>query len=259
MEKEEDISRDADRVGSEIIESMQNPVKVIYMDSDFLYDYRLGSLLLLLNGEKDYEYVIKQLDEYENNPSMKITKSFPELGIAEEDIELMEYDVARQLHLHAISPRTGLLDDLSFMLASVNTYNRSQTDFAGVTLVVNCRRHVMPEFVWDKLVEYINGSDKSITLVKTNYSDWDDVPDKDFSRFDMMFIYDMINFGRSKKFRDLTQKMSATNKLVFAFPQLEKERDNPEEAKEALNNFETVMNIVFSKFSYIKKTISRKQ
>lgn len=259
MEKKDNLVSDADQIGTEIIESMQHPVKTIYMDSDFLYDYRLGSLLLLIKGEKDYEYVIKQLDAYECNPSLKITDSFPELNLTEEDVDQVEYDLERQTHLNVISPKTGLLEDLNDFLASVNTYNRSQTDTTGVTLIVNCRRHLMPDFVWDQLVDYVNSADKSITLVKTTFRDWDEVPNEDFNKFDMVFVYDMINFARSQLFRTKAQSMSTINKLMFAFPQLEKERKTPEEAKEAFENFENVMNVIFSKFSYIRKTISRKQ
>lgn len=246
-----------DKESAEIIESMMMPINTIYIDSDFLYDYRLGALLMFAKDENTYNYILSKIGEYECNPTMKITKVFPDLGLSEEDVDLMEFDVKYEPYVAAGAPRTEFLDDFQSFIAWVATYNKSQTDDNRILIIINFREHKPTEIQWKALRQFITMGSRYVSVVKTEYSDWDSIDDDLFDKIDMMFVYDMPNFANSLKLAHAVRRFTSHKKLLFAYPQVEIDRPTPEEDKEALDNFAAAMGIIFYKFSYIKRSISK--
>lgn len=257
MKSDEEFTQEVNQFSDSIIESMMNPITTIYIDSDFLYDYRLGALLLLIKGQEDYQYILDHLSYYEKNPTMKITNVFPDLKLTEEDVDLVENDIARRVHIQVVAPKTELLDGLTEFVAAVNTYNVSQAEAAKLTLIINCRRHDMQKSIWRDLVAYVRGFDPSVRMIKTNYYRWDEVPEDTIKDAGMLLVYDMSDFVKSKPVMSKMSTMSLNNKILIGYPQIEKDRDSEEETIEALRNFHSVMDVMFGKFIYIQKSISR--
>lgn len=256
-EEDKQFTRMVDKESTEIIKSMMMPMKTIYIDSDFLYDYRLGALLMLAKNEKEYNYILSKIEEYECSPTMKITRIFPELGLTEEDVDLMEYDLKYEEYVVAGAPRTEFLDIFHSFLAWISTYNRSQTDDKSFTVVINFRKHKMPESSWLKLKEYLSSGSTNVNVVKTEFNSWDNVPQDLFNIVDLLFVYDTPDFASSSMVSNAIRTLDTTKKLVFAYPQVETDRPTQEEDKEVLQNFESLAGMVFYKFSYIKKSISK--
>ena len=256
-EEDKQFTRMVDRESAEIIKSMMMPIKTIYIDSDFLYDYRLGALLMLAKNEDEYNYILSKLGEYECSPTMKITKIFPKLGLTEVDVDLMEHDLKYEKYVVAGSPRTDFLDEFESFVAWIATYNRSQTDDKRIDIIVNFREHAPTDAQWENIRSFLSCGSRFVNVSKTECNDWDGFSDEFIDKIDMMFVYDMPNFVNSIKVAHAVKRLTTHKKLLFAYPQVENDRETPEEDKEVLENFAAAMGIMFYKFSYIKKSISK--
>ena len=256
-EEDKKFTRLVDKESTEIIRSMMMPIKTIYIDSDFLYDYRLGALLMLAKNEKEYNYILSKLGEYECSPTMKITRVFPDLGFTEEDVDLMEYDLKFESYVVAGAPRTEFLDEFQSFIAWIATYNRSQTDDPRIDVIVNFRNHHPTDVQWNSLRGFMSVGSRFVNVIKTEYNDWDKMSDEFIDKIDMMFVYDMPNFASSLKVAHAVRRFTTHKKLLFAYPQIQIDRKTDKEDKDALDNFAAAMGIMFYRFSYIKKSISK--
>ena len=256
-EEDKAFTRMVDKESTDIINSMLMPVKFFYIDADFLYDFRLGALLLMSKTEEQYNYIISKLEEYECSPTMKITNIFKDLGYTEEDVNLMEHDLQYEKYVVAGAPRTKLLDEFKSVVAAIGTYNRTQTDDPGFTIIVNFRNHDIPESQWHELRGFLSAGSRMIHVAKTRYETWEEFPPDLFDKLDMILAYNMPDFVNSEMLAKSVKRFTTQKKAVMTYPQIENDRDTPEEEKDALDNFSALMGVMFYKFSYIKREISK--
>ena len=256
-EDDRQFTRMVDKESADIIKSMMMPMKTIYIDSDFLYDYRLGALLLLAKNENEYNYILSRLDEYECNPTMHITSVFPDLNLTETDVDLMEYDIKFEEYVIAGAPKTELLDEFHSFLAWIGTYNRSQTEDPGFTIIINFRNHKMPDEAWGKLKSYLSNGSKYIQIERTEFKSWDDMPRGLYENINLLFVYNIPDFASSFMVSNVMKTLITLKQIVFTYPQVEQDFDTQEDCKEALDNFSALAGTVFYKFAYIKRAISK--
>ena len=256
-EEDKQFTRMVDKESTEIIKSMMMPVNTIYIDSDFLYDYRLGALLMLAKNEDEYNYILSKLNEYECSPSMKITSVFPELNLTETDVDLMEHDLKFEKYVVAGAPKTEFLDEFNSFLAWVCTYNRSQTDSLDLNIIINFREHKMPDDAWEKLRSYLSSGSKHIKVVRTEFKSWDNMPRNLYETLNLLFVYNTPDFASSSMVSNVMKTLLTFKQIVFTYPRVETDFETQEEYKEALDNFSALAGTVFYKFSYIKRSISK--
>lgn len=68
-------------------ENFDKPITSVYLDMDFLQDYKLGALMNMISTEVEYEYIRSQIDAYNKSDTEIITNIFPSLGFKEEQVD----------------------------------------------------------------------------------------------------------------------------------------------------------------------------
>lgn len=249
------ISQAADR----ILEPFTTQKENIYIDSDMLYDYLFGVLMLQVKSQKQYDYVMSRLQEYSTSSEKDITKVFPDLGITTEEFASCMKDETCLKYTAVLAPPTGLLMELADMIVSINTYNKSKDVKTPVKMYINQRIVPMPSQIRKKLVAYLRAADPTLQIIYTDYKTWDEVPTELIKKLDFIGVGDMIDFTRqgTNSQKLLQEPGSLSNAIVFAHPVCDDDITDPEERKEALANFCNVMQVMFAKFIYTTRTIHR--
>lgn len=251
-----EIRRLMDKASENILKPMREPIREIYIDSDFLYDYRLGALLLKLKTNDEYQYVLKHLQEYEEGPSPKITSYFPDLKITEEDLDLLESDPVYEKILHVAAPSTKLLMDLSNIILRTNTFNSNKDNPEPLTVWINQRNHIMPQEVQNRLVGFLKAADPRVHIKFLNYRTWRHVDPKLFSRVKVFFVYSMIDFCKLGSVAvGFMRKKKTLDKIIVANFMVEDDIKKEDELRSAVNKFIAVMMSMFDSFRFIKKSV----
>lgn len=258
MENDVITSHLMSQVASEILRPFQEPVKAIYIDSDFLYDYRLGALLLKSDTQKEYDYIRENIHAYENGGSAKITKYFPELKVTEQMLDDLERDLEWNVFVQAAAPQTQLLKNFAAFIAKVNTYNHSRDESQSLRIVINQRRHKMTYRIWIDLVKYFFSIDKDLVISRTNYTDWYSISKEEISQFDILFVKDLVDFTRiGSSSQEMLKDNLMNNKVVISHKQTEADFDDPKKEEESLENFANLMRLMLKEFSFIKRSIAK--
>lgn len=251
--EEAKVHQAIDQVSEDILKPFKQPIRAVYIDADFLYDYRLGELLLKVTCDEDYQAILKHLDEYIDGTSLKITKYFPELKVKEEDLDLLENDPVLSKYIQVAAPPTKFLASLPKFAMQLNTYNKSREESAEIKIYINTKKHKMNSVVWDQLVNYVEGVCKNVRLINTTFNNWTEVPSTIYDLIDILFVYDMQDFisvGSTSCTK--LQGRESIGKIVVTRPKTKKDYETPEETQEALDNFEGVMSLLVLKFAYLK-------
>lgn len=250
--EETKIKQVMDQVSEDILRPFKEPIKAIYIDADFLYDYRLGELLLKVTCDEDYQVILKHLDEYINGTSLKITKYFPELNLTEEDLDLLGKDPVLSKYISVAAPPTKFLMELPSFIMQINTYNKNREEGAPLKVYINTRGNKMNPAIWRRMDDWISGMCSNVRLINTTYSNWTEIPPNIYDSLDILYVYDMQDFMSVGSVScNKLQNRESIGKIVVTRPRVREEFDNPDDAQEALDNFESVMSFLVLKFIYL--------
>ena len=249
-----------DKHAAELLAPFQRPVSVIYIDIDYLFDLKLGSLLLQTRGEEDYNYIKEHLVDYENSKSIVVTESFPKLGITEEQVDCLIEDPMIGWQVATAAPKTELFASFWNLLASIETGNKAKSSNVRLKVIINKRGAILSPKMEDWLVRTIQKWDSNTVPIITNYTSWSEVPDKLFDAIDLMYVFDvkdMFQIGSvaQKRMSDLDERM--LKKIVLAYRQHDPDI-KPEELDMALENLSILMNGMFLRFFYADRKILRR-
>lgn len=260
MVENKEQMREFDKIAEAIMEPFKRAVSVVYIDADMLYDFRLGNLILHTSTEEQYQYIQKNLEAYESSANPKVTESFPDLGISEEQLDAFEKDPVYGWQIPVASPKTSFLDELGNLIVSINTLNESKEVKEPLRILINQRAVKFPKTMKTGLVQYILNHNKHAIIEFTNYSNWDEIPEQVFDSIDILFVHDAEDFvrhGTVSQRRMANMHEDCLRKIVVATCRSSKTFDSDEEKKEALTNFANIMGVMFSGFTFIKRKLSR--
>ena len=248
------------KVADAIMEPFKKPVSVIYFDAGMLYDFRLGNLILHVTDESQYQYIMSRLDIYENSSSAKVTDSFPDLGITEEQLDAFENDPIMNWQIAVASPQTKLLADLGSFITAVNTLNESKEVKDPLRIIINQRTVKLHRVVQRSLTRFIKHLNKDCIVEFSDYASWDEMPVEVFDAIDVLFVNDIEGFVRhgsvpQKRMAEMHE--DCLKKIVVATYRTDKSFDTEEELKDAVTNFTNIMSVMFSGFTFIKRELSR--
>lgn len=250
--EETKIKQTIDQLSEDILRPFKEPIKAVYIDADFLYDYRLGELLLKVTCDEDYQIILKHLDEYINGTSFKITKYFPELKMTEEDLDLLEKDPVLGKYVQVAAPPTKFLMELPKFIMQINTYNKNREDGAGLKIYINTKGGKMNSSIWNRLSDGIERIFKNVRLINTTYSNWTEIPTNVYDALDILYVYDIRDFMSVGSVSCVKlQNRESIGKIIITRPRVKDEFDNENDAQEALDNFESVMSMLVLKFIYM--------
>lgn len=248
-----------DKRAAELLAPFQRPISTIYIDIDYLFDLKLGSLLLQTKGEEDYNYIKEHLADYENSKSIVVTESFPKLGITEEQVDCLIQDPMIGWQVATTAPRTQLFEKLWNLTTFVETNNRAKSNRVPIKFIINKRGAMIPPKMEHWIKSKIEQWDPNAKVIVTNYTTWEDVPDKLFDLIDVMFVYDLkdlFQIGTTATKRMVHLDEACMKKIVFAYRQHDPDI-KPEDLDKALENFSILMSGMFLRFQYIRRKIQR--
>lgn len=250
--EETKIRQVIDQVSEDILKPFKEPIKAVYIDGDFLYDYRLGELLLKVTCDEDYQVILKHIDEYINGTSLKITDYFHELNVTEEDLDLLERDPVLGKYVQIASPPTEFLMGLPRFIMQLNTYNKNREENSGLKIYINTRGKKMNAAIWRNLDIGMSRICKNVRLINTTYSNWAEIPPNVYDMLDILYVYDMQDFMSVGSVScTKLQNRESIGKIVVTRPRVSKKFDTPEDIQEALDNFEGIMSLLVLKFIYM--------
>lgn len=238
-----------DKAAAEILAPYKEPISTIYMDSDWLYDYRLGEVLLSCKNEAEYNYVVDNIEAYQNGRYNQVTYYFPKLGLIERDLDMMEEDPEALEMVHLAAPATNILLTLGTFIVAINTHNRSKETTKPVTLIINQRRLEMPMFVRARLLHYLHDVDPTLNVKFTKNTSWADMSQQMFKALDIVFIYDVEDFCSGKSVAvSFMRDMEMQGKVAYARVRSNILYDDKKLEEEEFNNFDMVMTMLFKDF-----------
>lgn len=243
------------KMSEEMMKPFMAQKENIYIDADLLYDYRLGAVMALIQGEEDYNYVMQHVQEYLDAPTLECAKFFPKLGLTEQKLDEVIADPKYFVFISAAAPATQLLgEDLETLIRLFNTINQSKEVTRPLHLTIN-QRHIKIHEVYKKAIrERIWKVDPSVVIDFTEYKTWADVPERTIECQDFLGVYDMIEFLREG---------TNSQKLISAVPPrltrcnictlLQSDHDNP--TADEFHNLRLMMECMCAQFTFKPKTL----
>lgn len=192
MSREEALKHELDEFVKKEFEAQYNPARNIYMDFECFQDYNIGALLNMITTEKEYEYILSRLPNYEDAVYGGVTEHFPALGFTDDQIGDFIADPENHLKLSTSFMRQFFY---VWMMLGINVVQRNSQGDAHTQPTVWINTHVVgfPERIKRKwtmwAVDTLNAGS-----VKFTNGFYKDMPDEFFTSMDIMVIDDFISF-----------------------------------------------------------------
>ena len=138
------IMNQIDQGNKRFFEGFDKPITSVYLDMDFLQDYKLGALMNMISTEVEYEYIKSQIDAYNKSDTESITEIFPALGFKEEQVEAFVRDPENSELLAIESPFFTSLKAVVDFLMDVIESNIFKKSNDKLELYVGCSSFKFP-------------------------------------------------------------------------------------------------------------------
>ena len=238
-------------------EEMSRPIKRIYVDIEFLQDFRLGSLIKLITTDVEYQYILSELPKYSMSHGEPITSFFPELGFKEEQIREYMKDKSHWETLALTSPYYETIKDLCSLIIEITKHNVLMHYSKPIELYIGCtdllycieaRRRLAV-----LLLDYLDKID--LTFLPTSLYEFKEVAIDDYDIYMLASANKFINNeSLVKKF----ENMEMTGKTIIGLEEMD---TTDEELKEANFSKEDALEAtvefanMFTRFGFAKRVI----
>ena len=258
MDAQKEFREMCDQMSKEIVKPFLSQKEHIYIDSDLLYDYRLGAVMAFISNEQQYDYVVKQLPVYLNAKDNSTAKYFPELQLTDEQIEKMITDPNYYSFVSAAAPATKFVDGLSQVIRIFNTINESKEVNRPITITVNQRTIDLHPVYKKALMDKIASVDPSVVVNFTSYKSWYEVPGALIEHQDLICVYDMVEFLKentnSQKAISAVPSKLARCSIIAPW---QSDVDNP--TPEHFRNLKVMLEVMCMQFTFINRTLRQKE
>ena len=256
MSATEDFRSVCDKLSMDLMKPFMAQKKNIYVDADLIYDYRLGALLALTNGEEQYNYVMDRLPGYLNGRSLDCARFFPDLGFTEKDLDDMIDNPEYFIFLTAASPASTFLDDLDMIIKIINTLNQSKEVTEPLKITINQRKIKIHDVHKAGIIARIHSIDPRVLVDFTEFPSWYKINEKFLEEQDFICVYDMIEFLHEGA---VSQKLlsSVPSKLMHADILTLFQSDKQLPTDDDFKNLKTIMECMCDKFSFIPRTLRK--
>lgn len=256
MSAQNDFKSMCDQMSKEVLKPFLAQKEHIFIDSDLLYDYRLGAVLALTSNEEQYMYVVQNLPMYLNARDKLVSKYFPDLNITDELIEQIIRDSKYFTFISAASPATAFIDNIEKVIRIFNTINESKEVSRPITLTINQRTIDIHPVYKRGLTNRIASVDPSVVVNFTSYKSWFDVPEQLVACQDFLCVYDMIEFLKEgtpsqKAISSVPSKLSRCS-IVTPW-----QSDVEDPLPEHFRNLKVMMEVMCNQFSFINRTLCK--
>lgn len=258
MDAQTEFRQLCDKMSQETMKPFMVQKENIYIDSDLLYDYRLGAVLALTRGEADYNYVLAHLNAYLKAPTLECAKFFPDLHLTEEQLDKVIMDPNYFVFMNAAAPATEFFNDLEKIIRIFNTINESKEVTRPLHITINQRRIKIHDVYKRQLENRIHRTDPSVIVEFTEYASWNDVPQTLIEVQDLICVYDMIEFlqegtNSQKALAKIPSKLCRTCIATL----LQSDKENP--TLDDFTNLQRMLECMCMKLSFRPKTVLSKE
>lgn len=238
-------------------EDMNEPIKRVYIDIEFLQDFRLGALIKLISTEVEYQYILEKLPVYSMSHGEPITSFFPDLGFTEEQVKAY---MKEESHWEALAMDSPFYENVQSICVFISEYLKHNMRvgygepiniYIGCTDLLYCieaRRRLAVI-----LMDFLDSA--NLIFIPTSLYEFEEVAIDDYNVYMVASPNKLINHpSLIKKF----EKMEMSNKTIIGLEELD---TTPEELKEAGSSIEEAFEAtvefcnMFVKFAFAKRII----
>lgn len=243
--------------GEQIMETLVRPIQKIYMDIEFIQDFKIGALLKLITTEVEYKYILSKLPEYTTAYGKKISEVFPDLGFTEDQILNCARLVKNCESLAMTSPFYTNLEELAIMLESFSNRNVLLKHSEPIEIYIGCNSMIYPIVARERLVNLLSKELNNVILsfIPTSLYEFKDVP---LDSYDVYLVEKASILINHKNLVKEFESMRMTDKIIVGLvemnttpKELEQASTTPDQAIEATIEFTNI----FTNFSFAGKTI----
>lgn len=257
---QEEISRISNSIkkqNDKSFEEMTKPIERMYVDIEFLQDFRLGALIKLISTDVEYQYILSELPKYSMSHGEPITSFFPELGFTEEQVKAYMQDKSHWEELALTSPYYETIQDMCTLIIEMTKHNVLMHYSKPIELYVGCtdllycieaRRRLAV-----LLLDFLDKID--LTFLPTSLYEFKEVAIDDYDIYMLASANKFINHNLLvKRF----ENMEMTGKTIIALEEIDTSDEELKEANyskdDALEATAEFINM-FTKFGFAKRVI----
>lgn len=126
------ISKGQEKIFNEISKSITS----IYMDIEFVQDFRLGALLQLISSQEEYNYIYSKIEDYSTSMDDNTMKHFPLLKITNEQIDAYLKDPEHWFQISLESPFYVNLTEFTNLLALIVQQNIASKEKKSIEIFI---------------------------------------------------------------------------------------------------------------------------
>lgn len=135
-----DMSHITDEFTNAFNKFYSTPVERIYIDLPYIQDIYLGAVLQLRNDRDSYNYILKNIGNYNFRLKEDILFYFPELKISNDELNDYILNEENTFKLLALSPYTNFflnLKELHSNISGMNTVVADMKKYPSITYTIN--------------------------------------------------------------------------------------------------------------------------
>lgn len=238
-------------------EDMNMPIKRVYIDIEFLQDFRLGALIKLITTDVEYQYILEKLPVYSVSHGEPITRFFPDLGFTEEQVKEYMKDESHWETLAMDSPFYENVESICVFISEYTKHNvrvgysKPIDVYIGCTDLLYCveARRRLAVILMDFL-DMVN-----LVFIPTSLYEFEEVAIEDYDVYMVASANKLINYEPLvKKF----EKMEMANKTIIGLEELDTTEEELKDANMSIEDaFEATVEFcnMFVKFAFAKRVI----
>lgn len=256
----------------EIMEETFGPIKNVYIDLRYMQDFYLGAILALCKSKDEIQYVIDNIDYYNNRYIEDVVETvFPKLHLTETEVQEYIHDPKNHSFLFRTAPVTDFCRMLKDINVDIETQNiAASSNDTNVVCIYNINTYPLTLSYRDKkqLKEKLQWfTDRKNLLIATMNVPIENINMDTYKEFRYMFAYDFYRIIQptplpTAGFTAFYEKRYLYNNFVFAPFRIVNDKIleevkyyNADKLEELVLNTARYLSIC-SKFSYINPKIT---
>ena len=230
-------------------------IKTIYIDLNMIQEINIGTLLLHVENEDEYNLVLSKIPNYINRIDDKICHHFGKLTINEDDIFKFQQNKSNAINLYKVSPHTSLYFSLPIIINDIKEMNKIGGHIGGIELCINTYPIEFPEYILDIINISLNKLLNSKVKLKIITKHFYELSDTALSMFDMFYVNDIGQwFSNERLCKLLCEKKMFETKKFFSRKVMSIIHDEPVDIESMFIRSDGVCNL-FCEFEYINISI----
>ena len=126
-----------DDLNQALTKDLFSPIKQIYVEWSYLQDVYLGAIISQCKSQSEYNYILSQLDKYNDRLIRNHSSYFPELHYTDKDLETYMNIDNNNLLVLGTSPMTNIFRNLKELLDRIDLRNSKLGHKEPLRLIIN--------------------------------------------------------------------------------------------------------------------------